>query len=398
MRDHAYTLAGEGCGDTTIFAAVADSVVRMNGGRVEHLTLSGGGAPRGGGLKLDGGEGVLDNVCVSENYAFLRGGGISVNEGTLTVYDSLIYDNEAFNIGGGVYVDTGGVLSDWAFPTEYSAVLANQSSDELSRDGRWLAGMGLVDGNDARIFTFDLDAGQLGTELSIAELYDGPCSAGEGYDPDWVGVSPLGNWLVVQWVTGDPGRCNGLETFDIATGEFVGRVTLESPHADLTVLDDGETEVFVTAELLAPGAGEGYVDGTAGGTALEDSYPSFAYRVLPGDPVGTAEPNHLVLTDWIFEHISCRGPYGWCLVTAANSPGNGVWDPLEEELFLLKLDGSGVVRLGHPRPDPTIQPTDDDYYWAQPRASFSASGRYVIFDTNWGVAPDTHAYVIDLGE
>ena len=33
-----------------------------------------------------------------------------------------------------------------------------------------------------------------------------PCSAGEGYDPDWVGVSPLGNWLVVQWVTGDPGR------------------------------------------------------------------------------------------------------------------------------------------------------------------------------------------------
>ncbi|NCG17494.1 MAG: hypothetical protein GWP91_00575, partial [Rhodobacterales bacterium] len=111
MRDHAYTLAGEGCGDTTIFAAVADSVVRMNGGRVEHLTLSGGGAPRGGGLKLDGGEGVLDNVCVSENYAFLRGGGISVNEGTLTVYDSLIYDNEAFNIGGGVYVDTGGVLN-----------------------------------------------------------------------------------------------------------------------------------------------------------------------------------------------------------------------------------------------------------------------------------------------
>ncbi len=120
--------------------------------------------------------------------------------------------------------------------------------------------------------------------------------------------------------------------------------------------------------------------------------------MLPGDPVGTAEPNYLVLTDWIFEHISCRGPYGWCLVTAANGPANGVWDPLEEELFLLKLDGSGVVRLGHHRSDPTIQPTDDDYYWAQPRASFSASGRYVIFDTNWGVAPDTHAYVIDLGE
>ena len=87
-----------------------------------------------------------------------------------------------------------------------------------------------------------------------------------------------------------------------------------------------------------------------------------------------------------------------CLVTAANGPGNGTWDPLEEELFLLKLDGSGVVRLGHHRSDPTIQPTDDDYYWAQPRAGFSASGRYVIFDTNWGVAPDTQAYVIDLGE
>ena len=31
-------------------------------------------------------------------------------------------------------------------------------------------------------------------------------------------------------------------------------------------------------------------------------------------------------------------------------------------------------------------------------ASFSAAGRYVIFDTNWGVAPDTHAYAIDLAE
>ncbi len=297
-----------------------------------------------------------------------------------------------------VDVEAGTTESLMELPAAYGAVLTNQSLDDPSRDGLWFAGMALIEGtDDARIFTVDVDNAQIAAELSINALYDGPCAANlDRLDPDWTGVSPLGNYLVVQWVTGDPGRCSGLETFDIRTGVFAGRVTTAHPHGDLQVLADGSTEVFVTMELTAPGAGQSYVGGEPGGTALEDDYPAFAYRVLPGDPDTQAEPNYLVLTDWIFEHISCRGPFGWCLVTAANNDLNGAWDPLEEELFLLRLDGQGVVRLAHHRSDPTLQPSDDEYYWAQPRASFSSDGRYVLFDTNWGIAPATRSCVIDL--
>lgn len=286
----------------------------------------------------------------------------------------------------------------FSFPDEYTTILSNQTFDEISRDGRWFGGMALTNGGaDARIFSFDMQEMAIGAELSIAELYDGPCAANSlGLDPDWVGVSPLGNYLVVQWSTPEIGRCNGMETFDVVTGAFVGRVNYEHPHGDLQVLADGVTEVFVSLELFAPGPDDSYVGGEPGGTEAELDSPAFAYRVLPGDPDGEAEPNYLILTDWILEHLSCRGPFGWCLVSAAGNPVNGGWDPLEEELFLLKLDGSGVVRLGHHRSDPFLQPTDDDFYWAQPRASFSSDGRYVIFDTNWGVAPATSAFVIDL--
>lgn len=295
-------------------------------------------------------------------------------------------------------VDAQSTESVFTFPDEYTEVMTNQTFDEISRDGRWFGGMALTDGgSDARIFAFDLESLSLEVEMSIADLYDGPCAGSAlELDPDWVGVSPLGRYLVVQWASPDPGRCNGMETFDLETGEFVGRVTYEHPHGDLQVLADGVTEVFVSLDLFAPGPDESYVGGEPGGTAAELDSPAFAYRVLPGDPLDEAEPNFLILTDWILEHLSCRGPFGWCLVTAADNSANGAWDPLEEELFLLKLDGSGVVRLGHHRSDPFLQPTDDDFYWAQPRASFSSDGRYVIFDTNWGVDPATSAFVIDL--
>lgn len=296
-------------------------------------------------------------------------------------------------------VVTGATDNVFSFPSAYRDVMSNQTFDEISRDGEWFGGMGLTGGNDARIYSFNLENMEIGAELSINDLYAGPCSNSSwNVDPDWVGVSPLGNYLVVQWAGAQLGRCNGMETFDIATGEYLGRVTLEHPHGDLQVLDDGVTEVFVSVELSGPGPNKSYADGTPGGTAAELDSPAFSYRTLPGTPNGQSAPQHLYLTDWILDHISCRGPAGWCLVTAANNPLNGSWDPLEEELFLMKLDGSGIVRIGHHRSNPDLQPSNDEYYWAQPRASFSGDGRYVIFDTNWSTAPDTNAMIIDLAE
>jgi len=283
----------------------------------------------------------------------------------------------------------------FTFPADVVEILTNQSFDELSRDGRWLAGEWVNASGDGVVFSLDLDARQLGAAVNLSDLYRSVCSPDRDYgmlDPDWTGVSPLGHYLVMQWSASGTTRCSGLETFDIQTGAFLGRVTSEHPHGDLQVLADGETEVFVSAELFGPGAGQAFAGGVAGGRDVDEWYPALSYRPLPGVADGQAEPVYLILTDWNFEHMSCRGPYGYCLVTAWNNPDNGLYDPLEDELYIVALDGSGVIRLGHHR-------SSGDDYWSQPRASMSADGRYVIFDSDWGQSgANTAVFVMDLGD
>ena len=182
------------------------------------------------------------------------------------------------------------------------------------------------------------------------------------------------------------GRCEGLESYDIQTGEYIGYPG--HPHADLTVLADGVTEVFVTNELSGPDETSAWVGG-ADVQPIDSENPALAYRVLPGPAVGESPPQYLYLIDWGgFEHISCRGPIGTCLVTGYPSPENGARDPLEDEIYMINLDGSAVVRLAH------HHSTGLDY-WSQPRATISLDGRYVVFDTDWDLQNETLAFLID---
>lgn len=289
-------------------------------------------------------------------------------------------------------VTSGDTTDVFTFPEAYWRYLGNQSNDELSRNGVWLAGQAVGEGDWSRIFALNIEDGRLGAELDPAALYSGVCTPDPEFgpiDPDWIGVSPLGRYLLVQWATEGTGRCEGLETYNIESGDYVGHVTSGHPHADTTLLADGETEVFVTADLTGPAPGGSYV----GGADAEDGdqgSPALTYRVLPGPAEGEAEPNYLYLIDWGgFEHISCRGPFGYCLLGGYPSPENGARDPLEDEVYVIRLDGSGVIRLAHHH-------SSGADYWSQPRASWSADGRYVIFDSDWGLDEQTIAYVIDL--
>jgi hypothetical protein len=155
------------------------------------------------------------------------------------------------------------------------------------------------------------------------------------------------------------------------------------------VLADGVTEVFVTNELSGPTGAQTFVNGEAA-KAVDSAYPALAYRELPGTPSGEATPRFLYLIDWGgFEHISCRGPFGYCVVTGYPSPENGATDPLEDEIYLIRLDGSGLVRLAHHH-------SSGMDYWTQPRATHSSDGRYIIFDSDWDLDNATMAYVLDL--
>ena len=272
----------------------------------------------------------------------------------------------------------------FTFPSEYTHIRVSQSFDELSHDGRWMSGMLTREDEDSVIFALNLETMTIGATLPISELFENDCDPDPEWgilEPDWIGVSPAGNYLVVQWVRDGTERCSGLETFDLETGEFIGRVYDGHQHGDSGITEDGQ-EFFMTFEL----------------SSLEDvNRPAIAMRMLPGNDI-VSDPIHLLTVDWSDSgHISCQGLPGVCLIS------NGVWydDPwtaLEGELYLLDTQGN-VQRLTHHR-------STSCAYWVQPRASISRDGRYVIFASDWGFNDDSYqcddslghgdAYIIDL--
>ncbi len=268
-------------------------------------------------------------------------------------------------------VDTGQTTTVFTFPSQYDYIRSNQSFDELSRNGRWMAGMAQRNDGEQVIFALDLQTMSLGATLSLTSLYGGPCAPDPVWgmvEPDWVGVSPLGNYLVVQWTRDGTARCSGLETFNPTNGTFIGRVYDGHQHGDLGLLADGVTEMFMTFELYHP----------SGKLAI-------GYRLLPGTNTASA-PTYLRTLDWFGAHISCQGPAGVCLVTTDADPGNG-WQALEGEIFLLYTNGA-VNRLTHHR-------SSSCGYWVQPRGSLSANGQFAIFATDWGA--DSCSGGFDLG-
>jgi len=251
----------------------------------------------------------------------------------------------------------------YTFPAQYKYIRVSQSFDELSQDGKWLAGMATRNDAVTVIFSLDIQNLNLGAQLTIPDLYAGPCGPDPDWgevEPDWIGVSPLGNYLVVQWVRNGVTRCSGLETFDIMTGEFIGRVSDHHHHGDLGVDADGVTEFFMTTELSSP---------------KDNNRPAISMRLLPGTSTASP-PIYLQVVDWSDEdHISCQGPNGLCLVSWGNSGGVYDW-PFENELFLQYTNGL-VLRMVHHR-------SSKCGYWVQPRASISRDGRYMVFASDWG--------------
>ncbi len=76
----------------------------------------------------------------------------------------------------------------------------------------------------------------------------------------------------------------------------------------------------------------------------------------------------------------------WNLPPSANNNPSaaGYWGYLDNEIFLINLDGSKVYRLLHPRSRPGASD-----YWKTTRACLSRDGKYVVFDSDFGLGQDT---------
>ncbi len=264
-----------------------------------------------------------------------------------------------------------GMVTELADLTEFSEICVNESFDELSHDGRWLVGMAKRTGESRNfncrdfieltdIFAYDLQNRQMGARINMRQMIEsGPCRRDDR--PDWVAPSPLGDLIVVQWVTDGTGRCNGLETFDIRTGAFRGRVTDHRRHGDLGVHPDGRQYFMSFEENTGPD---------------NLNYPwTVAYTFLPGSMSGRGASTPIIsLASGLPDHISCQGPDGSCVATLG--PGDaGGFSPYETELVVVRTTGD-INRLVHHR-------SSECAYWAQPRASMARDGSYVVFASDW---------------
>jgi hypothetical protein len=270
-------------------------------------------------------------------------------------------------------IANGATANLFTFPAGYERIRVAQSSDALSRDGRWLAGMATHATDGAVIFAVDLVSGVLGAQLPVAALYDGVfCVADPVWgvvEPDWIAPSPQGAHLMIQWPRdwgeGVSDHCRGLESYDLTTGAYVGRVYDGHQHGDLGRDADG-SEFFMTYALAAP--------------PPDNGRPALARYPVPGPPTGVAAPHFLLVQQWgQAGHISCQGPAGVCLVSNGVSLAGG-WQAMDGELLLVYADSTiahpHVLRLAHHR-------ASNCGYWVQPRASLAQDGQYAVFASDW---------------
>jgi hypothetical protein len=265
-------------------------------------------------------------------------------------------------------VETDEETKIYDFPSNYDTISVNRSSEEISKNGDWVAGLG-YSANDEHIFAVNLATGTMTVELVVEDLFNGPCDQDPEYgafEPDWVGISPLGNYLMVQWARDGFERCSGLELYDANSGDFVTWVMDGHPHGDKGVRDG--REYFATS-----------VNETTVGDDVTDQ-PAIVEFVLPLPGNDEVVMNHVKSIPWHgLWHISCQGPDGVCLVTSYYPEAD--WDPrypgvFDDELWLVWLEDGSYRRIGHHR-------SSGETYWVQPRATWSQDGNYVLWDSDF---------------
>jgi len=269
-------------------------------------------------------------------------------------------------------VDSGSVTPLFTFPANYETIVTVSSSDELSNDGRWLAGLATTPNGNV-IFSLNIEESiaqsrLVGAQVPISSLFQ-PTGSCEIYrdidengqpivygavDPDWIGVSPLGNYLIVQWERDGTTPCSGLELRNIQTGALIANIRDRHDHGSLGLTADGR-EAFLSIMGESP---------------ENSQLPALAYWEFENR---NSNPHFLLTIPWNLDHVSCVGPRGICAVTSYYAEGNQR-QVFDGEIYLIGFDRS-VKRLLHHR-------SSECGYWVQPRASISRDGRYIVFDSD----------------
>jgi hypothetical protein len=218
----------------------------------------------------------------------------------------------------------------------FSQLRIGPSEGNLSLDGQRIALIGKK-GKRRFAFAYDRAAGELLTKLDLTDS-----------GVDWISISPLGDRLVLN------DQRDRTEVFDL-DGERIQRWPEygRPSHYDLALDSNGD-------QIAVGVAKSGAADGKVIMRRLDDGHVT----VLSAGGYAS--------------HTSTRNVDrpGWAYVTHdLNRPGD--YPPYRDEIFTVKLDGSGkverLVQMHSRVPD----------YLSEPQAVPSPDGRRVLFASNW---------------
>lgn len=261
--------------------------------------------------------------------------------------------------------------------TQYDGIAFGYSNGELSDDGDNLLILGRK-GSQSFLGVYRISNNTLGTMLETTNL-------GSIVLTD---LTPSNN-VLVRWAAQGEGRYKGFELFD-RNMTFQRQIYRYNGRGDVARDLNGDETLLVTADNdLQPAAG--CENNGVQKVRLSDGQKSCLIPLFFGADVGISVNN--------------SGGHPWALITTTDlngtaSPNDSLpgdwqsrWKPRNNELLLVKLDGSERRRLAHHR-----SRVNGEYWW-QPRASLSRDGRYALFDSNFGTYPRpfyTDAFLVPL--
>lgn len=237
-----------------------------------------------------------------------------------------------------------------------SALSFGEGEGNFSIDGRYIALTPTISSH-YWVYVYDMQAGSVAASFDLGTT-----------QPDWVSMSPLGTYVVVNWKTDGTSRGQGVEVFN-KTGTFQRQIYPNGEHGDLGISVAGD-EVYVTMS--------------------EGAYASGIDMVRLSDGTRTTLWN----TDIYACHVSTRNTKrpGWAYFSTYNTSNSDM--PGYDEVYALKLDGSGTAeRFGH------IHHANTGTYEFQAQAVPNRDGSRVLFASAWDGAngsSNVYAFVLEM--
>jgi hypothetical protein len=257
---------------------------------------------------------------------------------------------------------TGTISVIASFP-QYSEVTLGFYEGNLSNDDRYVVLTGQR-GANLEIFTYDLLQKKIMGTLVL------PGTTGN-VDSDFCSVTPSGKFVVVFFTTTKFGYSNfSLQLYDMNM-KWLRQIAADGNHVDFQYDTAGDEVIVVRDNDNGKGSNDRGI---------------FSVRLSDGRRRREMKDR---LVNWA-THTSCRNIHrpGWCYISehAVNTVTDYNWSSNYNEVFALKLDGSGTVeRFAKEHHNTALNFNFDSQqgYTRSPMAVPNLDGSLVMFASDW---------------